>query len=82
MQHGLGVTPAYVQVYLSFSERPEEVGGGGSSLAAGNQALLLKTDATEIAVKNDSCAAYWVRVVAIAPHADDDAGVSTEAGSD
>jgi hypothetical protein len=65
IKHGLGVKPDVVQVFLSFAEHPEEVGGGGSSAAAGNQAILLKQDETEIAVKNDSCASYWIRVVAI-----------------
>ncbi len=67
LKHKFGTRPALVQVYLAFSERPEVVGGGGSSTAAGNQAVYLKQDAEEIAVKNDSCANYFIRVVATGP---------------
>jgi hypothetical protein len=79
IKHGLGVKPDLVQVFLSFSEYPEQVGGGGSSAAAGNQAILLKQDETEIAVKNDSCASYWIRVVAMV---DTTNTATTDAGSD
>lgn len=79
IKHGLGVRPQVVQVFLSFAERPEEVGGGGSSAAAGNQAILLKQDENEIAVKNDSCASYWIRVVAIV---DTSASPASDASTD
>jgi hypothetical protein len=79
IKHGLGVKPDFVQVFLSFSEHPEEVGGGGSSPAAGNQAIYLKQDENEVAVKNDSCASYWIRVVAIV---DPSLHPTTDAGTD
>lgn len=66
VKHGLGVRPDFVQVYLSFNALPELGGNGGSSYAAGNQALLLYQDAEEIWVQNDSCANYFVRVTAVA----------------
>ncbi len=78
IRHGLGVRPDQVQVMLSFSERPE--GGGGYSYAAGNQALVLHQTAEEIAIKNDSCASYWIRVTAEAwGNPDGDAGVPNDA---
>lgn len=78
IRHGLGVRPENVQVMLSFSERPE--GGGGYSYAAGNQALVLHQTAEEIAIKNDSCASYWIRVTAEAwGNPDGDAGVTPDA---
>lgn len=77
VRHGLGVRPQQVQVMLSFSERPE--GGGGYSYAAGNQALVLHQNAEEIAIKNDSCASYWVRITAEAwGDPDGDAGASAD----
>ncbi|MGZ3418816.1 MAG: hypothetical protein ACXWUG_31290 [Polyangiales bacterium] len=78
IKHGLGVRPDTVEIFLSFAERPEDVGGGGSSPAAGNQAILLKQDENEIAVKNDSCASYWIRVVATTGLT----GTPTDAGTD
>lgn len=73
IRHGLGVVPKNVHVTLSFTERPLEAYKGGSSQAAGNQAITLRQDVEEVAVKNDSCANYYVRVV-IVGYTPDDAG--------
>jgi len=81
IRHGLGIKPDLVQVTLSFTERPMEAYKGGSSQAAGNQAIVLRQDAEEVAVKNDSCANYFVRVVVLAP-APDDAGAPDSSVAD
>jgi hypothetical protein len=77
IRHGLGIQPENVHVTLSFTERPLEAYKGGSSQAAGNQAIVLRQDGDEVAVKNDSCANYFVRVV-IVGFTPDDAGVLTD----
>jgi hypothetical protein len=63
LRHGLGITPHHIAIYLSFSERPLQSGGGGFSQAAGNQATIQRVTADEVAIKNDSCANYYARVV-------------------
>lgn len=63
IRHGLGVVPGAPAVYISFTERPLEAYKGGYSQAAGNQAITLRHDAEEVAIKNDSCANYFIRVV-------------------
>jgi hypothetical protein len=78
LMHGLAMTPAWVQPYLSFdrcgagsSFSPDggscelvDAGGGMLALPAGNQVLILGADATSVTVANDSCADYWLLVVA------------------
>jgi hypothetical protein len=81
IRHGLGIRPELVQVTLSFTERPMEAYKGGSSQAAGNQAIVLRQDADEVAVKNDSCANYFVRVVVVG-YTPDDAGVADTSVTD
>ncbi|MBI2394846.1 MAG: hypothetical protein HYV09_35080 [Deltaproteobacteria bacterium] len=78
IRHGLGAAPQKVVVMLAFTEHPQSPGGGGYSFAAGNQAIVLRQDADEVAIKNDSCAKYWVRVTveALVP---DDAGADAPA---
>lgn len=78
LRHGLGVSPYNVAIYLSFSERPLQSGGGGFSQAAGNQATIQRVNADEVAIKNDSCANYYVRVV-IEGHELGDAGATDSA---
>ncbi len=78
IRHGLGVVPHQIAIYLSFADRPLSSGGGGFSQAAGNQATIQRVNAEEVAIKNDSCANYYVRVV-IEGHELGDAGVSTDA---
>lgn len=63
IRHKLGVVPGAPAIYISFTERPLEAYKGGYSQAAGNQAITLRHDAEEVAIKNDSCANYFIRVV-------------------
>ena len=66
--HHLGFEPIQVQLYWSFAV----VGIGTDSqkdkstlsLAAGNSALILLKNEEYILVKNDSCAEFWLLVVA------------------
>lgn len=78
IRHGLGARPQKVVIMLAFTEHPQSPGGGGYSFAAGNQAIVLRQDADEVAIKNDSCAKYWVRVTieALTP---EDAGADAPA---
>ena len=62
-KHEMGVRAQSVEVYLSFNQYPLGEGAGGYSLAAGNQALVLGSDEHEIVIRNDSCSAYYIRVV-------------------
>ncbi len=74
IRHGMGVRPQDVRLFLSFNEYPQGDGTGGYAPSAGNQAIVLSSDAEETVVKNDTCASYWIRVVLIA--------VPDRAGSD
>jgi hypothetical protein len=87
--HHLGFEPIQVQLYWSFA-----AGGIGTesqspdkstlSPAAGNSALIQLKNDQYIRVKNDSCAEYWLLVVASGdPRADDGGGGGTlDAGED
>lgn len=85
--HHLGFEPIQVQLYWSFAE-----GGIGvdsqkdkSSLtpAAGNSALIQLKNEEYIRVKNDSCADYWLLVVASGdPRQMDGGGNMVHAGID
>ena len=63
LQHKLGVRPEGYEITLSFSDRPEVVGNGGSSPSAGNLSLIQRTSEDEIVIKSDTCANYFIRVV-------------------
>lgn len=65
--HRMGVSPVNIDVFLSFNENPPQQRGAGSAPAAGNQALIVEQSAEFIAVENNSCANYFIRVVASAP---------------
>lgn len=76
--HGLGQTPADVAVYLSFSSRGLDPDAGTNMApSAGNQAVIESVTASEIRVRNDSCAEFYLRVVASSPTGD----AGTEAGT-
>ena len=76
--HGLGSTPADVQIYLSFSSQGLDPDAGRNlAPSAGNQAVIEAVTANEIQVRNDSCSEFYLRVVATAPSGD----AGTEAGS-
>ena len=65
-QHKLGARPYAWTIDLSFSDRPEIQGNGGSAPTAGNLALVLRTTEDEIVVKSDTCANYFIRIVVFA----------------
>jgi hypothetical protein len=70
--HQLGRTPALVEVYVSFKEQLvpgddpyDPYAPNNVSLAAGNQAVIEAWDDEIIRVRNDTCADYYLRVVAV-----------------
>ncbi len=65
-RHRMGVRPTEVAVYLSFNENPPQRRGAGSAQAAGNQALIVEQNDEYVAIHNNSCANYYVRIVATA----------------
>jgi hypothetical protein len=85
--HQLGFEPIQVQLYWSFAETGIGTDAQGSdrsslTLAAGNSALIqLKNDAY-IRVKNDSCAEFWLLVVASGDPHEMDGGGLVDAGGD
>lgn len=58
LEHGLGYTPREVLVYLSFDPL-----GSEPALAAGDLARIVSVDATTVSVRNETSAAFFVRVV-------------------
>ncbi len=71
-QHGLGVVPE-VSAYVAMNERPMPSGArppesvGNVSEAAGNEVIIERQDANVVQVRNDTCAEYYLRVVARRP---------------
>jgi len=63
LEHQLGKTPALVQTYLAFSENP--LPSGNASESAGNQAVIERVDDEIVQVRNDTCAEFYLRVVAM-----------------
>lgn len=75
LEHGLGVRPHVVVTYLAFYEKP--LPGGNVAESAGNQAVIEVVDDEIIQVRNDTCAEFWLRVVAMTGDATaSDAGAS------
>jgi hypothetical protein len=62
IHHELG-TPPTIQTYLSFSERGL-ADGNNASESAGNQLVIETVDARVVKVRNDSCAEFYLRLVA------------------
>jgi hypothetical protein len=63
LNHHLGEVPAWIQLYVAFSE--DGAGGGGTiAEAAGNEAQIESVDSTAIHIANLSCAEYYLLVVA------------------
>jgi len=61
--HGLGVTPEFPDLQLSFNEEAK----GGLVPGAGNEATISCVDDEVVVVLNGSCeSSYFVRVTAIA----------------
>ena len=59
--HRLGSVPQSVQTYVAFDQRPDNL-----SESAGNQAVIESVDDTQVVVRNDTCAEFFLRVVATA----------------
>lgn len=66
LEHGLGEVPAEYHVWLAFVPDPLANGerGAGTSESAGNQAVVELVDDEILQVRNDTCAEFFVRVVA------------------
>jgi hypothetical protein len=64
--HGLGFEPREVLLYLSFSSTGsgQAATGDTMTLASGNAGVLQMVNDRVIRVKNDTCAEFWLRVVA------------------
>ena len=80
VHHRLGGRPLTVEVFVSFS--PTGTNGGDEAPPAGNMAEILEVNDRYIQVRNNSCANYWMRVVAAFPITDADAGMSVAPGPD
>jgi hypothetical protein len=85
--HHLGFEPIQVQLYWSFKaggigtdQQTEDK--GSLSLAAGNSALIQLKNEEYIRVKNDSCAEFWLLVVASGDPRAMDGGGTVDAGAD
>jgi hypothetical protein len=72
IEHGLG-RPPLVQTYLSFSERGL-ADGNNASESAGNQLVIEAVDDQIVKVRNDSCAEFYLLLIATV--AGSDAGAS------
>jgi hypothetical protein len=62
MHHGLGETPHFVELWLSF----DQCGTKRSTVASasGNQAEVRVVDQDKLEIVNGSCSDYWLLVVA------------------
>ena len=61
--HGLKAAPESIGTYLAFSANTFQENGSASE-SAGNQALIECVTDKYIVVTNDTCAGFWVRLVA------------------
>jgi hypothetical protein len=57
--HHLRSLPEFVNTYVAFEERPENL-----SESAGNQVVIERVDDVAVVVRNDTCAEFFLRVVA------------------
>lgn len=62
LEHKLGAAPRWVSSYLSFDR--EGTNASNLAPAAGNQVVILDVNDTTVTLANDSCADYWLLVVA------------------
>jgi len=74
--HGLRGTPAVVQAWVGFSDRPLNENGqsGNISEAAGNEAILEAVTSEYVIIRNDTCETFYLRLVASDPVEDSGAG--------
>ena len=75
--HKLRARPELVETYVAFEERPENL-----SESAGNQAVIETVDEDVVVVRNDTCAEFFLRVVATATGETLDAGTVDAAAGD
>ncbi len=86
--HRLGSRPVTVDVFLSFRESLDPDGDpedktepNNLSPSAGNSAVIQIWDEERIQIRNDTCAEFYLRVVALAdPDAAGDAGAAGAPG--
>jgi hypothetical protein len=79
--HGLGTTPPLVASYVSIAKQPFK--DNNASENAGNQGVIELVNDEIIQIRNDTCAEFYLRVVAYAPGAaPPDAGGISDSGSD
>ena len=74
--HNLGAAPPNIDVFLAFDTNAS----GGATKCAGNTCIVTADDQL-IRVRNDTCAEFWIRVVAdVRGHADvvGDSGTSPD----
>ncbi len=62
MEHRLGKKPRWVLPYLSFS--PHGTKDATVTPASGNDAVILAVDDTTLTIANDTCADYFLLVIA------------------
>ena len=65
VHHQLGARPGTVQLWVSFSQDGSK--SGNEAPPAGNMTEVHCVDEESILVTNNSCADYWLRVVASDP---------------
>jgi len=75
--HGLRSRPELVNTYVAFEERPDNL-----SESAGNQVVIEAVDTEVVVVRNDTCAEFFLRVVAMAFGETLDAGAVDAAAGD
>jgi hypothetical protein len=73
LEHGLGVRPVTVDIYLSFRDRLSKNGDSTDKTrpnnvapTAGNQAVIEVWNDEVIQIRNDTCAEFYLRLVAMA----------------
>lgn len=63
--HNLGFVPTTVHTYLSFSARQDDPDAGiNRTEGSGNQVIIETVDQEIVQVRNDTCAEFYLRVVA------------------
>lgn len=65
--HGLGGVPRVVQAWIGFVPKPLAPPGPNVSEGVGNEALLRGVTDEYVIVQNDTCARFYLRLVASEP---------------
>jgi len=77
LDHHLGFSPADLGIFIAFGPDGEPL-----SLCAGNSCLVRCVDDQMIWIKNDTCADFWVRVVAQGKSFESRGALCTDGGID